>query len=73
MLLEEIHQASEVNIRKQGRGTMNRDEGDYRLSPIWTQNQGGRLQSDFVRLSRWLTPSEAFLRLLTLLMFSKFW
>ena len=46
---------------------MNRDEGAYQLSPIWTQviytlnrGGGGRLQSDFVRLSQYLTPSEAY-------------
>ena len=49
---------------------MNRDEGAYQLSPIWTQvistpqpggrsRRGWRLQSDFARLSQ-LTPSEAF-------------
>ena len=59
--------------------TMNRDEGAYQLSPIWTQvistpkpGGRGRLQSDFARLSQKLTPSEAYLRFLTLLMFLKF-
>ena len=59
--------------------TMNRDEGAYQLPPIWTQvfstpkqGGGGRLQSNIARLSQQLTPSEAYLRLLTLLMFSKF-
>ena len=39
--------------------TMNRDEGAYQLSPIWTQvistpkpGGRGRLQSDFARLSQ---------------------
>ena len=39
--------------------TMNRDEGAYQLSPIWTQvistpkpGERGRLQSDFARLSQ---------------------
>ena len=39
--------------------TMNRDEGAYQLSPIWTQvistpkpGGMGRLQSDFARLSQ---------------------
>ena len=63
--------------------TMNRDEGAYQLPPIWTQvfstpktgegGGGGRLQSNIARLSQQLTPSEAYLRLLTLLMFSKLW
>ena len=61
--------------------TMNRDEGAYQLPPIWTQvfstpktgeGGGGRLQSNIARLSQQLTPSEAYLRLLTPLTIFKF-
>ena len=44
----------------------------HKWSPL--PNQGrGRLQSDLACLSQWLTPSEAYLRLLTPLTISKFW